>query len=151
MTAFQELFRPCRINRLEVGNRIVMAAIGNNLADDEGYVTDRAIDYYVERARGGSGNVLCQVGSFIGGSLSIGILGFFMRWSGFTPVAMVLGMVLGERLEQSLRQALMISSNGVLIFLTKPISLFFLLLTAAVVAVDVITRKKGRIADDKEG
>lgn len=83
--------------------------------------------------------------------LLFGVLGFFMRWSGFTPVAMVLGMVLGERLEQSLRQALMISSNGVLIFLTKPISLFFLLLTAAVVAVDIVTRKKGRVADDKEG
>ena len=33
--------------------------------------------------------------------LLFGVLGFFMRWSGFTPVALVLGMVLGERLEQS--------------------------------------------------
>jgi putative tricarboxylic transport membrane protein len=83
--------------------------------------------------------------------LLFGILGFFMRWSGFTPVALVLGMVLGERMEQSLRQALMISSNGALIFLTKPISLFFLVLTVAIVVVDMITRKKGRVADDSEG
>jgi putative tricarboxylic transport membrane protein len=83
--------------------------------------------------------------------LLFGALGFFMRWSGFTPVAMVLGMVLGERLEQSMRQALMISSNGMLIFLTKPISLFFLVLTLAIVAVDIVTRKKGRVADDSEG
>jgi putative tricarboxylic transport membrane protein len=83
--------------------------------------------------------------------LLFGILGFFMRWSGFTPVALVLGMVLGERLEQSMRQALMISSNGALIFLTKPISLFFLVLTAIIVVVDMATRKKGRVADDSEG
>jgi putative tricarboxylic transport membrane protein len=63
----------------------------------------------------------------------------------------VLGMVLGDRLEASLRQALMISSNGPLIFLTKPISLCFLLLTAAIVVVDLVTRKKGRVADDSEG
>ncbi|MBU4078567.1 tripartite tricarboxylate transporter permease, partial [Patescibacteria group bacterium] len=73
------------------------------------------------------------------------------RWAGFTPVAMVLGVVLGERLEQTLRQALMISSNDITIFVTKPISLFFLLLTAALVAVDILTRKKGRVADDIEG
>ena len=83
--------------------------------------------------------------------LIFGILGFAMRWAGFTPVAMVLGVVLGERLEQTLRQALMISSNDITIFVTKPISLFFLLLTAALVAVDILTRKKGRVADDIEG
>jgi len=103
--------------------------------------------------------VFASVGAFsINSSLTdvvlvllFGVIGFFMRWSGFTPVALVLGMVLGERLEQSLRQALMISSNGGLIFLTKPISLVFLLLTAAIVAVDLLTRKKGRVADDSEG
>jgi putative tricarboxylic transport membrane protein len=82
--------------------------------------------------------------------LIFGVVGFFMRWSGFTPVALVLGMVLGDRMESSLRQALMISSNGPLILLTKPISLFFLLLTAAIVVVDLVTRKKGRVADDSE-
>jgi putative tricarboxylic transport membrane protein len=103
--------------------------------------------------------VFASVGAFsINGSLTdvilvllFGVLGFFMRWSGFTPVAMVLGMVLGDRMEQSLRQALMLSSNGPMILLTKPISLAFLLLTAAIVAVDLMTRKKGRIADDSEG
>ena len=35
----------------------------------------------------------------------------------------------------------MISSDGALIFLTKPISLFFLM-TAAIVVVDMVTRKK---------
>ncbi len=83
--------------------------------------------------------------------LIFGVLGFAMRWAGFPPVAMVLGVVLGERLEQAMRQAFMISSNGILIFVTKPISLFFILLTIALVALDMATRRRGRAADDSEG
>jgi putative tricarboxylic transport membrane protein len=83
--------------------------------------------------------------------LIFGVVGFAMRWAAFPPVAMVLGVVLGERMEQALRQALMISSNGALIFITKPISLFFLLLALALVALDMATRRKGRVADEKEG
>lgn len=60
MNAFSELFRPGRINRLKIDNRIVMAAIGSKLADEEGYVTDRAIDYYVERAKGGVGLIIVK-------------------------------------------------------------------------------------------
>ncbi len=83
--------------------------------------------------------------------LVFGVVGFAMRWAGFPPVAMVLGVVLGERMEQAMRQAFMISSNGALIFLTKPISLFFLVLTVALVALDMLTRRRGRTADDREG
>jgi len=83
--------------------------------------------------------------------LIFGVLGFAMRWAGLPPVAMVLGVVLGDRLEQAMRQAFMISSNGILIFVTKPISLFFLLLTVALVVLDMVTRRRGRTADDKEG
>jgi 2,4-dienoyl-CoA reductase-like NADH-dependent reductase (Old Yellow Enzyme family) len=35
MEPFKELFRPGRINGMEIKNRIVMAAIGNKLADEE--------------------------------------------------------------------------------------------------------------------
>ena len=63
MDTFTELFRPGRINDLEMKNRIVMAAVGSSLADDEGYVTDRAIDYYVERARGGVGLIIVKLTS----------------------------------------------------------------------------------------
>lgn len=63
---------------------------------------------------------------------------------------MVLGMVLGKRLEQTLRSALMISGNDPTIFFTRPISLFFLVLTAVIVALDIVTRRKGREAEDSE-
>jgi putative tricarboxylic transport membrane protein len=103
--------------------------------------------------------VLASVGAYsLNGSttdvaltLAFGVVGFAMRWGGFTPVGMVLGLVLGKRLEQTLRSALMISGNDPTIFFTKPISLFFLVLTVAIVAFDIVTRKKGREADDSEG
>ena len=63
--AFRELFRPGRINRLELKNRFIMAAAGNALADDEGFVADRAIDYFVERAKGGVGLVIVKFTSVI--------------------------------------------------------------------------------------
>ena len=65
MEAFRELFRPGRINRLELKNRFIMAAAGNAMADDEGFVTDRAIDYCVERAKGGVGLVIVKFTSVI--------------------------------------------------------------------------------------
>ncbi|MHB8909681.1 MAG: oxidoreductase [Syntrophales bacterium] len=65
MNTFTELFRPGRINLLEMKNRIVMAAVGSSLADDDGYVTNRAIDYYVERARGGVGLIIVKLTSVI--------------------------------------------------------------------------------------
>ncbi|MHB9098214.1 MAG: oxidoreductase [Syntrophales bacterium] len=63
MDTFTELFRPGRINLLEMKNRIVMAAVGSSLADDEGFATDRAIDYYVERAKGGVGLIIVKLAS----------------------------------------------------------------------------------------
>jgi putative tricarboxylic transport membrane protein len=84
-------------------------------------------------------------------TIAFGIIGFALRWGGFTPVAMVLGMVLGDRMEQTLRSALMISGNDPTIFFTKPISLFFLLLTAVIIVLDIFTRRKGRSADDSGG
>lgn len=55
------LFSPGRIGPLETKNRIVMAPIANG-ATEEGYVTDRQIDFFVARARGGVGLIICQSG-----------------------------------------------------------------------------------------
>jgi 2,4-dienoyl-CoA reductase-like NADH-dependent reductase (Old Yellow Enzyme family) len=63
MDTFTEIFQPGRINLLEMKNRIVMAAVGSSLADCEGAVTDRAIDFYVERAKGGVGLIIVKLTS----------------------------------------------------------------------------------------
>jgi putative tricarboxylic transport membrane protein len=83
--------------------------------------------------------------------LIFGVIGFALRWGGFTPVALVLGVVLGSRLETTLRQALMLSAYNPMVFFTKPICLFFFLLTMILITVDIIARRKGRAADDGEG
>jgi putative tricarboxylic transport membrane protein len=75
-----------------------------------------------------------------------GGVGCVMRWLGFPTVSIVLGVVLGERLEQSLRQALVMSDNGPLTFVTKPIALAFILLTVALVSLDLVARRKGHKA-----
>ena len=50
MATFIKLFEPGVIGNLELKNRIVMPAMGNHWTTD-GYVTQRHLDYYAERAK----------------------------------------------------------------------------------------------------
>ena len=53
------LFEPGKIGRLSIKNRIVMAPMGiGALAEPDGRLSQRAIDYYVARARGGVGLII---------------------------------------------------------------------------------------------
>lgn len=54
--------------------------------------------------------------------LGFGVLGILMRATGFPPAPMVLALVLGPMLEQSVRQTLIISRGNPAIFVTRPIS-----------------------------
>lgn len=47
-----KLFSPFSIGTLELKNRIVMPPMGTNFATPEGFMTERQIAYYVERAKG---------------------------------------------------------------------------------------------------
>lgn len=61
---FPKLFSPVRIGGLEIRNRVVMTAMGVNLASAGGGVNDDIIAFYEARARGGIGLVvsgLCRV------------------------------------------------------------------------------------------
>lgn len=53
-----KLFEPGRIGNLSVKNRIVMAAMGNLLIELDGRLSQRGIDFYVARARGGVGMII---------------------------------------------------------------------------------------------
>jgi len=57
---FSALFQPGNIGRLHLKNRLIMAPMGNSLADGEGYVTAAMLDYYRARARGGVGLIITQ-------------------------------------------------------------------------------------------
>lgn len=54
-TQFPTLLSPCRIGNLEIKNRVVMGPTETLYATSDGEITDKIIDYYVERARGGCG------------------------------------------------------------------------------------------------
>lgn len=52
------LFEAGKIGGLIVKNRIVMAAMGNGLVDLDGRLSQRGIDFYLARAKGGTGLVI---------------------------------------------------------------------------------------------
>ena len=58
--SFKNLFSPFKIADLGLRNRIVMAAMGNNFSHADGMVSDRAIAYYRERAKGGAGLIITE-------------------------------------------------------------------------------------------
>jgi len=79
---------------------------------------------------------LCFVGSYALNNsvldvwimLIAGIFGFYMKKIGFSPVPIVLGLVLGELIEVNFRQAMTIFDDNLLVFFTRPYSAVFLTL-----------------------
>lgn len=62
MNPYQKLFTNIRIGSLEIKNRFSLAPMGPlGLADAEGGFNQRGIDYYTERAKGGTGLIITGV------------------------------------------------------------------------------------------
>jgi len=76
-----------------------------------------------------------------------GVFGYIIRKLDFPPICLIIGFILGPLLETSIRQALIRSSGNFLVFINRPISLAFLILT--VVMVISISRKKASDIDKK--
>jgi 2-enoate reductase len=53
-----KLFESGKIGKLSIKNRIVMASVAHGLLERDGNILQRAIDYYVARARGGVGLII---------------------------------------------------------------------------------------------
>lgn len=81
--------------------------------------------------------VLCVVGTYalhnniadVWIMLICGIVGYKMKEYGFAAAPIVLGLVLGELIEISLRRSLIVFENNPFIFLTRPWSAAFIVLT----------------------
>lgn len=54
------VFEPFKIGTMELKNRIVMPPMGTNFAAEDGSVTERLKNYYVERAKGGVGLIIVE-------------------------------------------------------------------------------------------
>lgn len=58
---YKNLFKPMKIGSMEVKNRIVMTAMGihsKRLVNHDGSYSNDGIDYFVERAKGGTGLIV---------------------------------------------------------------------------------------------
>ena len=86
--------------------------------------------------------VLCTVGSFaIAGRLfdvwvmlTFGVLGFILKQLNYPMAPLVLGIVLGDLMEKSLRRGLVLSDGSLEPFFTRPISLAIWVIIALIIA-----------------
>ena len=60
MQSFPRLFSPITIGTMEIKNRICFAATSSELAGTNGFVTDDMVEFYAERARGGTGLIVVE-------------------------------------------------------------------------------------------
>jgi putative tricarboxylic transport membrane protein len=89
--------------------------------------------------------VLCVVGSYaiaqrmfdVYVMLAFGVVGFALRQLNFPMAPLVLGIVLGDLLEKSLRRGLVLSDGDLTPFLTRPISFVMFSLVAATILLNI--------------
>jgi putative tricarboxylic transport membrane protein len=74
--------------------------------------------------------------------LIFGILGFMMKKFRYHGAPMILALVLGQNLETSLRQSLIMSRGDFSTFLSRPISLGFLITAVLLLMIPIITQRK---------
>jgi putative tricarboxylic transport membrane protein len=94
--------------------------------------------------------VICVAGAYTGNSsvfdvyvmIFFGIVGYIMKKLGFPVAPLLMGYILGPLVETSLVQALILSEGSVLPFFTRPISLFFVLLTVFFLIWSLLIQKR---------
>ena len=74
--------------------------------------------------------------------LFFGVIGFFMRRYGFSVVPVIIGLILGELVEGTLRQSLVIFDGNWFMFFTRPIALTFFVFSLIALLFPLIKRKK---------
>jgi putative tricarboxylic transport membrane protein len=72
--------------------------------------------------------------------VAFGVAGYLLRKVGFESAPLVLALILGRPMEESLRQALALSQGSFAIFVTRPISLALLVATGAALVTPLVNR-----------
>ena len=62
-----------------------------------------------------------------------GVLGFVWSKLGFPPAPLLLGFVLGPMMEENLRRAMLMAKGDPTVFVTRPISLGFIIITIGII------------------
>lgn len=100
--------------------------------------------------------VICIAGAFTGNSsifdvyvmILFGLIGYVMKKFHFPVAPLLMGYILGPLLETSLVQTLILSNGSILPIFTRPISLFFVLLTVFFILWTVFIQR--RMGKEKE-
>jgi len=74
--------------------------------------------------------------------LIFGVVGYFLRWFDYPAAPLLLGFILGPLLEEHFRRALLLARGDALIFLERPISLVFILLSVMFLAGSLLPKVK---------
>jgi putative tricarboxylic transport membrane protein len=72
--------------------------------------------------------------------LAFGVIGFFFRRHGFSPAPLVMGLVLGQMVEESLKQSLLIFDQRWTGFLERPIAVTLFVVTLTLLALPALSR-----------
>jgi len=73
----------------------------------------------------------------VGETVVVGVIGYALLRLGFHPAPILLGFVLGPRLEENLRRAMLIADGDIASFVQRPISLCVLLLCVLLTGVQI--------------
>jgi len=68
-------------------------------------------------------------------SFLFGLIGYVFNKLECEPAPLLLGLILGPLIEENMRRALLISKGNFETFVTRPISLSFLILTAILIVI----------------
>ena len=72
---------------------------------------------------------------------AFGMLGYYMRKHGYPVAPVILGLVLGNRMEEALRQSMIMTQGNLHWLLERPIVVFFLALTLLSLAAPYVMRR----------
>ena len=94
--------------------------------------------------------LFCLIGSYSIGNnvgdvtimLIFGVLGYLMKKFRYDGAPLVLALVLGPMLEEAFRESLMLSRGSFSIFVTRPISVAFLVVAGLLLIIPIITQRK---------
>jgi putative tricarboxylic transport membrane protein len=102
--------------------------------------------------------IFCILGAYtinnqvwdVGVMIAFGIIGYFMRKLDMPVAATVLAFVLGQQIEQSLVQSLILSRGSLMIFFRKPISAAILACALLILIASLLSRvKEGKKAPSR--
>jgi putative tricarboxylic transport membrane protein len=75
-------------------------------------------------------------------ALVFGVLGYFLDKMKYSAAPIVLGIILGNMIDENFRRALMVSSGSYSIFVTRPISAIFLVIIIFTIVRQIIKSRK---------